>query len=105
MAKYLLNVQGNYFKYYFPDTRCSGKGAGGKEMRDGQGHTGNPTSVNHGGFLIEILLICNVVLVSGVQRSASVTHIRTDICSLSLIGCNKILSIQQVLAGYLFYIQ
>ena len=59
------------------------------------------------------MLINNVVLVSGVQQSDSVIHIHLYLFFFrffSIIGCYKILSIvpcaiQQVLIGYLFYIQ
>ena len=63
-------------------------------------------------FYIVVQLIYNVVLVSGVQQSDSVTHTHIPIFFrfFSLIGYYKILSIvacaiQQILVGYLFYIQ
>ena len=60
-------------------------------------------------FLIEVQLIYNVVLVSGVQQSDSAIYI-FFFRFFSLIDYYKILSIfpcatQQVLVGYLFYVQ
>ena len=61
---------------------------------------------------IELQLIYNVVLVLDVQQNDSVIHTYVTIFLrfFFLIGCYKILSIfpctiQQVLVGYLFYIQ
>ena len=68
-------------------------------------------------FLVEVQLTYNVILVSGVQQSDSVIYIYTYICLyifffrfFSTLGYYKKLSIvpcaiQQVLVGYLFYIQ
>ena len=61
-------------------------------------------------FFIGVVLIYNVVLVSGVQQSESVIHTSTLFQILFLYMYYRVLSrvpcaIQQVLISYLFYIQ